>query len=101
MYFGQYYMCTILSYFILLALRKKTNKQTNRRMLAGTLQQLWPIITVGPDNNKKNNKKKKYQKTQRYKKNYRYIQQVIKRDKGRALLYFIQIDLNERGSSQS
>ena len=74
-------------------------------MLAGTLQQLWPIITVGPDtnkkNNKKNNKKKKYQKTQRYKKNYRYIQQVIKRDKGRALLYFIQIDLNERGSSQS
>ena len=29
MYFGQYYMCTILSYFILLALRKKkTNKQT-------------------------------------------------------------------------
>ena len=70
-------------------------------MLAGTLQQLWPIITVGPDTNKKNNKKKKYQKTQRYKKNYRYIQQVIKRDKGRALLYFIQIDLNERGSSQS
>ena len=57
MYFGQYYMCTILSYFILLALRKKKNKQTNRRMLAGTLQQLWPIITVGPDTNKKNNKK--------------------------------------------
>ena len=29
MYFGQYYMCTILSYFILLALRKKqTNEQT-------------------------------------------------------------------------
>ena len=30
MYFGQYYMCTILSYFILLALQKKqTNKQKN------------------------------------------------------------------------
>ena len=101
MYFGQYYTCTILSYFILLALQIKKNKQTNRRMLAGTLQQLWPIITVGPDTNKKNIKKKKYQKTQQYKKNYRYIQQVIKRDKGRALLYFIQIDLNERGSSQS
>ena len=29
MNFGQYYMCTILSYFILLALRKKqTNEQT-------------------------------------------------------------------------
>ena len=63
-------------------------------MLAGTLQQLWPIITVGPDTNKKNNKKKKYQKTQRYKKNYRYIQQVIKRDKGQALLYFIQTWMN-------
>ena len=62
MYFGQYYMCTILSYFILLALRKKTNKQTNRRMLAGTLQQLWPIITVGTDTNKKNIKKRNIKK---------------------------------------
>ena len=31
----------------------------------------------------------------------RYIQQVIGRNKGRALLHFKQIDLNERGSSQS
>ena len=30
-----------------------------------------------------------------------YLQQVIGRDKGRALLHFKQIDLNERGSSQS
>ena len=29
-----------------------------------------------------------------------YIQQVIGQDKGRALLHFKQIDLNERGSSQ-
>ena len=34
-------------------------------------------------------------------KNYSYIQQVIGRDKGRALLHFKQIDLNKRGSSQS
>ena len=33
MYFGQYYMCTILSYFILLALRK--NKQTNKQKNVG------------------------------------------------------------------
>ena len=47
---------------------------------------------------KKNNDKKK---TQRYKKNYSYIQQVAGRNKGRTLLHFKQIDLNERGSSQS
>ena len=29
------------------------------------------------------------------------MQQVIRRDKGQALLHFKQIDLNERGSSQS
>ena len=40
-------------------------------------------------------------KTQRYKKNYSYIQQVAGRNKGRALLHFKQIDLIERGSSQS
>ena len=34
MYFGQYYMRTILSYFILLALRKK-NKQTNKQKNVG------------------------------------------------------------------
>ena len=34
-------------------------------------------------------------------KNYSYIQKVIGRDKGRVLLHFKQIDLNERGSSQS
>ena len=32
---------------------------------------------------------------------WKKIKQVIGRDKGRALLHFKQIDLNERGSSQS
>ena len=42
--------------FILLASpRKKTNKQ--KKTLAGTPQQLWPI-TAGPDTNKKNKNKK-------------------------------------------
>ena len=77
---------------------KQTNKQTERT-LAGTPQQLWPI-TLDQDTNKKG-KRRNIKKTQRYKKNYNYIQQVIERDKGRALLHFKQIDLNERGSSQS
>ena len=86
----------VLFYFISFA-KKQTNRQTERT-LAGTPQQLWPI-TAGPDTKK--NKNKKYSKAKRYKKNYSYIQQVIGRDKGRALLHFKQIDLNERGSSQS
>ena len=67
--------------------------------MTGTPQQLWPI-TVGPDTYIYI-KNMKYQKTQRYKKNYSYIQQVTGRDKGRTLLHFKQIDLNERGPSQS
>ena len=46
-------------------------------------------------------KKQQQQKTQRYKKNYSYIQQVAGRNKGQVLLHFKQIDLNGRGSSQS
>ena len=82
-------------FFILLASPKKTNKQTERT-LAGTPQQLLPI-TAGPDTKKKTRNIKK----QRYQKNYSFIQQVIKQDKGRALLHFKQIDLNDCGSSQS
>ena len=76
---------------------KQTNKQTERT-LAGTPQQLWPI-TAGPDTNKKG--QDLFKNTVIQKKNYSYIQQVIGRDKGRALLHFKQIDLNERRSSQS
>ena len=46
-------------------------------------------------------KKQQQKKPQRYKKNYSYIQQVAGRNKGRTLLHFKQIDLNERESSQS
>ena len=67
--------------------------------MAGTPQQLWPI-TAGPDTNKKK-KKKKHLKITAIQESYGYTQQVIGRDKGRALLHFQQIDLNERGSSQS
>ena len=92
--------------FYFISFAKKKNKQTNKQTerTEGTPLQLWPI-TGGPDttttttNNKKTRNIKKHSYTRKL--NYNYIQQVIGRDKGRALLYFKQIDLNERGSSQS
>ena len=91
-------------YFFLLASPKKknTSKQTNKqteRTLAGTPQQLWPI-TLGQDTNKKITARNIRKHSDTRKTTTTYIQQVIGRDKGRALLHFKQIDLNERGSSQ-
>ena len=69
--------------------------------MAGTPQQPWPI-RAAPDTNKKNkNKQEILKNTAIQEKLYSYIQQVIGRAKGRALLHFKQIDLNERGFSQS
>ena len=77
---------------------KQTNKQTERT-LAGTPQQLWPI-TLGQDTNKKIKARNIRKHSDTRKTTTTYIQQVIGRDKGRALLHFKQIDLNERGPSQ-
>ena len=51
-----YYFIFIDFFFISLAKKKQTDRQTERT-LAGTPQQLWPI-TAGPDTNKKNKNKK-------------------------------------------
>ena len=82
---------------------KQTNKQTNRKNVGrDTAQWLWPIVE-GPATNKKKKTKKTRNIKRRSdtKKNYSYIQQVVVRDKKRALLHFKQTDLNECGSSQS
>ena len=66
---------------------EKTNKQTERT-LAGTPQQ--PCVANYSE-------KKKFLKNTAIQEKL----QVIGRDKGRALLHFKQIELNERGSLQS
>ena len=76
--------------------KKKKHKQTNKqteRTLAGTPQQLWPI-TLGQDTNKKIKARNIRKHSDTRKTTTTYIQQVIGRDKGRALLHFKQIDLN-------
>ena len=89
----------ILFHFISFA-KTKHNKQTNKqkerwqghRNSCGQLQRARIQIK---------RKKKKHLKITAIQESYSYTQQVIGRDKGRALLHFKQIDLNERGSSQS
>ena len=92
----------IFYFFFISFAQKKKHKQTNKqteRTLAGTPQQLWPI-TLGQDTNEKIKARNIRKHSDTRKTTTTYIQQVIGRDKGRALLHFKQIDLNERGSSQ-
>ena len=86
-----------LFYFIINFAKK--NKQTNRKNVGRDTATA--VVNYSGHGYVKKKQKQKTKKTQRYKKNYSYIQQVAGRNKGRALLHFKQIDFNERGSSQS